>query len=92
MLNSRAKLVIPSTKLLLKKRLFSTIAVFDASVRLLYQACSSPNSRFIVQITSLSTEPYLLRTSTRKCLEGLETKNQTTSSASRNNREYDKGN
>ncbi|RPA92746.1 hypothetical protein L873DRAFT_1817159 [Choiromyces venosus 120613-1] len=43
----------------------------------------------MVQRCSLSnTQPYLLRVFTRKCLEGLGTGNQSTSSVSRNNREY----
>ncbi|RPA94741.1 hypothetical protein L873DRAFT_1407658 [Choiromyces venosus 120613-1] len=54
--------------------------------------CSLSNGKFMVQNMSLSAQPYLLRTSTRKCLEDLETENQSMSSVSRNDREYDKGN
>ncbi|RPB01284.1 hypothetical protein L873DRAFT_671692 [Choiromyces venosus 120613-1] len=52
--------------------------------------CSSSNSKFMDQNTSLSAQPYSLGTSTRKCLEDLETENQSMSSVSRNNREYGK--
>ncbi|RPA89143.1 hypothetical protein L873DRAFT_1823427 [Choiromyces venosus 120613-1] len=49
--------------------------------------CSSSNSKFMIQNTSPSAQPYLLRMSTRKCLEDLETDNENTSSDSRNNKE-----
>ncbi|RPA97661.1 hypothetical protein L873DRAFT_1809443 [Choiromyces venosus 120613-1] len=54
--------------------------------------CSLSNSKFIVQNTWLLAQPYLLRMSSRKCLEDLETEDESMKSVSRDNREYGKGN